>query len=486
MGMAIGRAWRGRNIGVLLLGLVGLGLSACARIPGPEDGPAAVPVTPALWVADSISSQNEVSANWLASFRDPQLNILVAEALRYNNSLAQAEARLAAARASARSVRSGLFPTLDGTANATGSRTVVPQAVGADANTTTTLSVGLQTSWEIDIWGRVRNRVGAAQADADASASDVAAARLSLAASTAQAWFALIEARVQTEIAQEDVENREGSLRLIQRRFASGLSGSLDLRLARSDLATRRAALESRAQVEKETARALEILLGRYPAAALGYDHALPPLPPLPGTGAPAELLTRRPDIQAAERRLEAAGLRAHDARKALLPRITLTGNATSTDTAFAELFDLEQLAGNLIAGLVQPIFRGGQVLADAEAARARAEEAVYFYVQTVLTAFEEAENALAAEARLTARLTALAMSYEEALAAEELTQRDYRQGLTTIFNLLDAQARRFSAQSALAAAERERLTNRVRLHLAIAGPFAPGVEAPTRSDQRP
>src|SRR5690606_40658694 len=186
---------------------------------------------------------------------------------------------------------------------------------GGGRTTSDSYTLGLNASWELDIWGRVASNAEAGDFDALASEADFAGARLSLAGATAQAWFSLIEAELQTALAERDVRNRENSLDFINRRYTSGVSNSLDVRLARSALASARATLTTRRQTQSEAARALEVLRGRYPAAELAAARDLPDLPQLSGAGAPADLLWRRPDLVAADMRLESAGLRAGAAR---------------------------------------------------------------------------------------------------------------------------------------------------------------------------
>ncbi len=214
----------------------------------------------------------------------------------------------------------------------------------------------------------------------------------------AQAWFALIEARQQRELAERDTEARERNLRVTERRYERGVSSSLDVRLSRSALGSSRANLALRQRLELEASRALEVLLGRYPAAELEAAAALPELPPLDGAGAPGDILARRPDLIAAEARMEANGLRARAARKQLLPQLTLSSQVNTSGPELADLIDPERLAGNIVGGLLQPVFQGGRLLANSKRARAAAEAALYGYAQTVLTAYQEAENTISAE----------------------------------------------------------------------------------------
>lgn len=487
---------------VLLIAAACLAPVACSTVDR-EELEARLPERTAF-AADAEPGAAE-TPNWLADFSSPELDALVAEALARNNSLAATAATFRASRAVARQVRSGLLPSLTGQITK-GRSAPVPNVVNQVNDGTTgggstpsagvasrdfvgSASFGVSLSWELDIWGRLTDQTRAAYLDATAASGDLHAARLSLAGRTAEAWFSLVEARQQRELAERDFDIRSRSLNITERRYDRGVSSSLDLRLARSAQASAEATLYLHQRVEQEAARALEVLLGRYPAAELQGADALPSLPGLPHVGTPADILERRPDVIAAESRMRAAGLRVHAARKALLPQITLTGTAgssiltASTDNNqellaldFSKIFDPDQIAASLVAGLVQPLFQGGRLRAQVQQQKQLMEQSLHLYVQSALLAFQETENALAAEKLLAAQEKALRLAFEEAAAAQDLTERRYSSGRATIFELLDAQQRRITAESQYISIVRDRLANRVSLHLAVGGAF----EAPT------
>ena len=214
----------------------------------------------------------------------------------------------------------------------------------------------------------------------------------------------------------------------------------------------------------------MEILLGRYPAGLIDGDTPLPELPPIGPGGVPSDLLNRRPDVAAAEARLAAAGLRAEQARLALLPSLSLSARASTSEDALGEALDPARLAAQLISNLSAPIFNGGALQAERDAARARAETATENYVTTVLNAWNEVEDTLEADALLALQETAQLRALEEARLAEELGERQYANGLISIFNLIDLQTRRLTAESSLISARSARASNRVRYHLALGG----------------
>jgi len=481
---------------------------------------AQAPTPPAVWSAGEDAGDIP-TGDWVSAFGDPSLLALINEAMARNNNLLAAAANLDAARAGAKIARAGLLPTLNATGGASRNAIVTDPAIaaqtggggatnvgglsaadledqfGVDADNDGRLdgldldgdgiaeaplpnrrvyidnfSIGAQLSWEIDLWGRLTDETRAAYKDSNASYEDFKAAQLSVAGAVSQSWFRLIEARQQRELADRDVEARQSNLRVTDRRYERGVASSLDVRLSRSALGSSQANLAFRQRTEQEASRRLEVLLGRYPGAEIEAAEALPDLPALAGAGAPVEILTRRPDLVAAEARMEASGLRARAARKQLLPQFTLTSQINTSGPDLADLINPERLAGNIASGLFQPLFQGGRLRANARRQRAVAEATLLNYVQTVLTAYEEAENAIAAETFLAAQENALKLAFEEAAAAEDLTERRYSSGAATIFNLLDAQTRRISAESQYIQATQQRVSNRVALYLAIGGDF--------------
>ena len=347
--------------------------------------------------------------------------------------------------------------------------------------------IGVDVSWEADLWGRVSNSVAQADADYEASKADLAATELSIAAQTAIAWVRLNEALSQERISLLSYDARDRLLTITERRVQSGLLGPLELRTARSTLANAEATIAARRQASTEAARRLEVLLGRYPGAEIAATGEIPALTDMPAQGNPALLLSRRPDIAALEARVVGAGLRAEEARLAMLPALRLTGSAGTSAIEFEDAVDPALIAARLIASLTQPLFTGGRLKAQQEAAIAQAESSVSTYVAGVLTAWREVEDALTADVLLAQQEAAQTVSFEEARYAEELAERQYVGGTITIFNLIDAQTRRLTAESQLVSARASRAINRVSYHLALGGgvPVAAATPALTE-DQTP
>ena len=456
-----------------------LWLSACSTLDGrvtptAVNPAAAIPVQ-ADWAERAPDGLPR--ADWVESFGDARLTALVNAATTDNPSVRRALAQLDSTLAGRRITRSEIYPTLGSQLSASRSEGGVGFGAGS-----TTYQIGLNSNWEIDLFDRIADAVDADGEAVYASAADLAALQLSVAGRVASGWFDAVEAALLVDLSARDIATQERSLRLTERRFENGLTGSSDVRLARSAVASSQALEQLRLQNADATARAVQVLARLYPDAQVELPADLPPLPPLTGAGTPSLMLARRPDIQAAERRIREAGLDVDVARKALLPRLSF--NASAGDQArsgppFNEsldnIFDLKSLAFSLGGNLTAPIFQGGRLRAQVDAQRARLESTIESYAETVLGAYQEVENALDSEQRLAAREAALRTSLDEAVKAEERLELRYTEGLASILQLLDAQSRRLNAEGQLISARAQRLSNRVRLHVALGGAgFAP------------
>jgi len=280
----------------------------------------------------------------------------------------------------------------------------------------------------------------------------------------------LIESQQLLALAQEDLETRERALDLTQRRYDAGIATSLALRTARSQVASARA-FEAQAQDSLLIAsRRLQELMGRYPDGTLRAQGQLPELSALAAAGAPTDLLERRPDVLAAENRMRAAGFRMHEARAAMLPRLTLRGSAGSTGVGINQIDDSANMVSNLVAGLTMPIFQGGALLAESRASVADRRAAAGEYVRTSLVAWREVEGAIGSDQSLEVREREFATAAEEAQEAQDLAEREYARGVATLFELIDSYTRRIDAERGLITARAARVSNRIAYHVALGG----------------
>jgi len=458
--------------------LIGLGLMA---VVGSCAGRNLPPEPDAYVAADAIGAERAAelaaspAATWLDDLNSSEMSQLAREALAGSPDLQAVEARYRAARWRARGAfGSNLLPDLN--VGLDGTRTETPTAT-SDRIRADMLTSRVIASWEIDLWGRLTARTLAADLSADAAEEDLNGARLSVAGQTAQAWVDLIESQQLLALAQEDLQTRERALDLTQRRYDAGIATSLALRTARSQVASARA-FEAQAQDALLIAsRRLQELMGRYPDGTLRAEGDLPLLAPIAAAGAPEDLLERRPDVLAAESRMRAAGFRIHEARAAMLPRLTLTGSAgISTDPAtnpnpqVSDVDDSVNMISNLVAGLTMPIFQGGALLAESRATVADRRAAAADYVRTSIAAWREVEGAISADQSFDVREAQFAVAAEEARAAQELAEREYSRGVATLFELIDAYTRRIDAERGLITARAARVSNRITYHVALGG----------------
>ncbi len=429
-----------------------------------------------LEAPDAFAAQSAPGAlsdqGWLAGFNDPLLNSLVAEAQKNNPNLRAAAARMKAVAANARAATAGLFPTASASGGA--SRNKRSGAAGFrltnPVNDSFTLNAGI--AWELDLWGKIQNRARAASADFEAATADFQAARLSLAANTVAAWFNTVEAELQVRLSEQTLKSFQTNLMVIEQGFDRGVNPALDVRLTRANVANARASLRQREQQRDTAIRTLEAILGRYPANRLVAANNLPRIARDIPVGLPSQLLNRRPDILAAERRLAAADERFKAARKDLLPTISLSANGGTQSSELKDVLDPDSNVWGFAANLAQPIFQGGRLRAIAKSNQAAVEAAIADYTQIALTAFREVETTLAAGQFLRERESALQAAAEESAQAEQLAWSQYQRGLVDIITVLESQRRSFNARSSLILISNQRLQNRLNLHLAIGGDF--------------
>ncbi|UCC39709.1 MAG: efflux transporter outer membrane subunit [Candidatus Aminicenantes bacterium] len=459
---------------VFLLALTFISLSCVSKLREPPEIDLDVPDK---WVSGELKTEGNISRWWIR-FDDPELNSIISVVLKENYNLKASGARLEAAAALARIAGANLYPQSNLNLNAIRQKRnflgfpFPGSDVGVPSVITNLFGVSLDVSWEVDLWGRIRALKSAATADFQASRADLAGFQLSLAGQTAKAWFAAIEAEQQVRLAEATVENYRTTNEQVFTRYRRGLRPSLDVRFSEANLAAAEAVLLQRQNQLQRIKRQLEILVGRYPAGRISLSDKLPEiLDPIPA-GLPADLISRRPDLIAAEKRLAAANLRVAESRRALYPRISLTGSAGTSSDELSNLLNGDYSVWNLIGNLFQPIFQGGRLRAGINLAKARERETLAIYGQAVLNAYSEVETALAAEKLLEETEKVLQIAVEQAVAARRLAEDRYSRGLTNLIEVLEAQRRAFDSQSQLLSLRRQKLENRIDLFLALGGDF--------------
>jgi multidrug efflux system outer membrane protein len=438
-------------------------------------------------------SQRPVDADWLSRFNDRRLDALIEEAKNNNPDLHIAESRVAQAVEQARIVASQARPTAALGFGARRSRQnfiEYPDFGGTGQsgdriaeetvlqNLSSTFGPSLDINWEIDVWGRVRQGTAAAIAEAEAVEMDFAAARTSLAAQVAKAWFALAESEEQHRLAQETLSATEETERALRDRFRAGQAeGQIvgaQYRLAKSDTASSRAALQQAAGARDSARRQLEILVGRPARGTLKGPARLPAPPARPPAGLPSDLLLRRPDVRAAERRFAASGSKIEEARRALFPQFKLTASTGLSTDDLGQILDSDYGIWSLAGNVIQPILTGGRLRAEVRVRQEQDREAVAQLQKSVLTAFGEVETALAADAFLARREAALTEAVALANEADSEARAAYRDGVGDILTVFAAQNRRLATEAQAITVRRLRLDNRINLHLALGGDFTP------------
>jgi outer membrane protein, multidrug efflux system len=423
------------------------------------------------WKAATLST-DAIQDNWLATFNDPQLDALVTEALAYNPDLRVAATRVEQAEQYVELAKAALLPGVNlfgiGGINAAGGD--VSQALQG---------ASLGVSWEPDLWGRMRYGRNAAEATYVAVAADFEFSRQSLAATVARAWFTASETWLQIRITEDSVASAQQLLDLAEIRQRVGPGNEQDVALARANLNTLRDSAQQVRLAHSQSLRALELLLGRYPAAELEARQSLTPMPaPIPA-GLPLQMLERRPDMVAAEQRVAAAFDRVGEAKAAMLPRVILNANIAWIKSDLVDLSeDYENPSGGAGAKLMAPIYQGGELRTQVEIRTLEQKEALADYVRMALLALGDVENGLAASENLTARQAVLAQSVIDNQRALELTQISYRVGVSDLRAVQQQQINLQTSRLALLRVESERLSQRTLLHLALGGSFALPVAA--------
>jgi NodT family efflux transporter outer membrane factor (OMF) lipoprotein len=419
---------------------------------------------PPQWTAAG-AGPGAVSDNWLATFKDDQLTAAVIEAIAHNADLRVAAARVEQAQLYAKLAGAKLYPSVDLLARGGGKMSGDNSGIQGAA---------LTAVWELDLWGRIRYGRAAAAADAAAAEYDFEYARQSIAALVAKSWFLATEAGLQADVARATIRDGEELVRLAETRSKVGVGNDEDVFVARANLGVNSDVLRQIELGREQAIRALEILLGRYPAAAASVTPQLPGQPDAVPAGLPSELLERRPDVVAAERRVAAAFNRVGEAKAARLPTIALT---TGISTISSDLFVLKERDNpvwNAGASLLIPIFRGGALKTQQEIRTAEQKQAVAAYAAVGLRAFGEVENALAAEIAARERERILAQTVADNQRALEIVQTQYKVGSTDLRFVSQRELALNAAQSALVRMQAEQRVQRVNVHLAVGGSFEP------------
>ncbi|MBL4616790.1 MAG: TolC family protein [Robiginitomaculum sp.] len=418
---------------------------------------------PDKWVANQ-DVDTQIADDWAGVFDDSEMFAIIEEALKNNPSLRSSAQNVARSQAALRQSRSSFFPRLDifGAMNST---TPLENTAFTER-----YSAGLNASWEVDLWGRIRSGVRASEFNLAASEAFYRNAREALIAQTARSYIAIIEAQKQLELNDETVSALNETLRIVRLRHNLGSASRREVVLAESDLANSRDRQETASSIVRSTVRSLEVLLGRYPTASLELPNTFPPMQQSVAIGQPADILRRRPDILAAENNLASAFSTLSIESNSRWPRLTISSDLSSSALDPDKLFDPASLALSFGLRLADNLFDGGLTKGRIEAAEANSRQALADYGQIVLNAFLEVENQLDNLSVLGRRHEFTKLSAAAASETLYLAEIQYKEGAIDLLDVLTFRQRSFQADRNLLVIERLRFEAKINLYLALGG----------------
>lgn len=414
--------------------------------------------------SDAVSRQD-----WWTVFGDPVLDELEAKVLVSNQNLAQSEAAYRQAKAVLDQQRAALFPTVNLTG--AGARSQSPSgftgaqgALSSGAKPINTFSTGIGLTWDVDVWGRIRRSVEAAHANAQASAGDLANATLAAQALLAADYFQLREADEEKRLIDRTVKGYADSLRIAQARFKSGVSAQSDELSAQVQLKSAQAQAEDLLRIRAQLQHAIAVLVGKAPAdLSIAPDAWNPAVPAVP-VSIPSTLLQRRPDIAAAERRVQAANAQIGVNMAGYFPNISVSGQYGFTSVMLDQLINARNNAWSIGSSGAEALFNAGATSAKVRQARAGYDAAVANYRQTVLTAFQQVEDNIAALRVLGSEYDLDAAASQEADQAEQLVNKQYQAGQVDFTAVVVAQNTALGARRTALQAGKNRLVATVDL----------------------
>ena len=419
---------------------------------------------PAEWQSPNMETA-KAELDWLGSDEVDDLPEIVMKALANNPDLRISANRLRTSLAQ-QSITDGAR-SIQGDIRVGASRNGDFESGTAD-NQSFSLRGGL--AWEADIWGRLASNSAAAEQSVLSFKNDLEYARMSLVTRTAQRWFDVIEAILQIELLEQNLERLVRAQDLVGSRYSRGVADILDVLQIDTNVATARSNLSSQRQTVIARMRTLETLIGSYPTGHVPHMAKLPPLDNLITLGIPSNLLEKRPDIMAAKNRVVGANYDLNAAKKALYPSLNISGSTTASGSEIGDIVDINELVWSVVGNLVQPVFDGSRRRQTVVINEVALDSSIASDLRTVLAAYSEAENALTAEATLAEQEEHLTIAVDRAEASEERALDQYSKGIVDILSLVNVQRNRISAQQSLLRVQHRRLLNRADLHLALGG----------------
>ncbi|HHY6928063.1 TPA: efflux transporter outer membrane subunit [Burkholderia ambifaria] len=437
--------------------------------------PAAFKEAPAGWKVAQPADRAD-RGPWWSVYNDPQLDALIGKLNASNQTIAQSAAAYRQARALVAEARAAYFPTVGLTASGSRARSGrTPTSSGAagfgsSSSISNSYSVGLDASWEPDLWGKVSRSVSAQRAGEAAAAADLANARLSQQALLAQTYFQLRTSDALQKLLDDTVKSYGDSLRLTQNQYAQGVAARADVIQAQTQLQSAQAAAIDNGVARAQYEHAIATLIGE-PASTFSLPpNPLTAQPPITPVDVPSALLERRPDIAAAERRAASANEQIGVAIAAFFPTLTLSATGGFQSSVWSQLFTLPARFWTVGPQLAATLFDAGLRAAQTDAARATYDQDVAAYRLAVLTAFQDVEDNLASQRILAQEVDVQRQAVDSAEQALAIVTNQYKAGTVAYLNVLSAQTTAFTAQQKLATIAGQRMVSSVGLVKALGG----------------
>ena len=442
----------------------------------------------------TIPDYEPLTGKWWSMFNDPELEQFIDAILENSPNIKTIINNRKIALQNAKINGSGVFPTLNPSLNSSKSQQNLSgfgfgeffsnmngsqDSIGGGSSDNEVVTfdsesygLSLNLQWEIDIWGRVLNGRRAAFKEYESLDYELSYLAYSTIVRSTQTYFQAIEASEQLKIAQESYESLVRIRDLVEDRFKRGIKSSLDFRLAETSVSTAKITIEDRKNQLHSLNRNLEIISGDYPAGILISNHQLPDTIPEISAGIPADIITRRPDINALVLRVEAAGLNLSQAKRNLLPGLTLNGSVGTSAKKLEDILNDDNSVWSLSAGVVSPLFNGGKLKSAVKIQESVVENAKQELIQGLLLAFSEIETILYLEESIKVKLDAIRNAVSQSESAYLLSTERYDKGVTTLESVLNSQRQYNEIRSRYLSLKRQRIENRLSLLLAIGGVY--------------
>ncbi|TDU81109.1 NodT family efflux transporter outer membrane factor (OMF) lipoprotein [Prosthecobacter fusiformis] len=420
--------------------------------------------------SSSVPLNTGALAKWWQRFNDPVLNQLIAESLQSSPDLRTAMARIDESRARRGVEKSTLFPSIGTGASGRGERT---DSKLAGVSTSEGYGASVDVSWELDLFGKLRQNVRAASADLAQTTENYYGAQVTLAAEVAEAYVDLRAAEAQLEVYQRNLSTRGDTVQITRWREEAGESTTFETQQAASTLEQARATLPTLKQTISQTKNRLALLAGKTPGSLdsmLAKARRIPQPPSMLAIGIPADTLRQRPDVRAAERGVEAAVARTKSAQRERYPTLSLSGSLGVDALKAGSLFSPEVAAASVLGNLSAPIFNAGRITQTINIQSSQEKQALIAYESTVLQALSEVENALIAVNRTAERLSTLNGAVASAKEAATLASQSYEAGQVDLLQVLDTQRTLLSLEEQQTATIGDRASAHIQLYKALGG----------------